>query len=388
MHQYRIRAAWLRLAHAFPAEPSRMAALRSLEPELPQLGERLAELMDGDDSAFDDSLDTEHPGLSRRFVTRLRSSKIAAQVERAELWAQEKTSRHLLTPADTPYPFGLQPLCDAPPMLAVLGQLDALHPPGVAMVGARAASRVGLATARSFARELSEVGFSVVSGLAIGIDAAAHQGALDANGVTLAVSATGPDRIYPARHAALARKIVQRGAILSEYPLGEGVHRRRFPERNRLIAALGFGVVVVEAGRRSGTLTTANHASELGKPVMPVPGSIANRHNGGSHDLIREGASLVESTRDIIDLLSPAIHQELHAPAQTTRSDSDAAISAELDAVAQLTLTCLDADAVEVDTVCNTLALPPRTVLSALSRLELAGLAERLPGGGYARCLR
>jgi len=129
--------------------------------------------------------------------------------------------------------------------------------------------------------------------------------------ITLAVSATGPDRIYPARHRDLAEQITQRGAIVSEYPLGEGVHRWRFPQRNRLVAALSYGVVLIEAARRSGTLTTARHAIELGKPVMPVPGSIAHGRNSGSHDLIRDGAFLVEDTREIAALVAPAIGADL-----------------------------------------------------------------------------
>ncbi len=385
----RLGLAWLRLAHSFPAESARIAALRSLEPDLGRLGDRLARLIDGDDEAFADLRFTlpEDPAYrphSAGFACQLRSTQGLRGAERAMAWADKHSIRHLLTPADARYPDSLRALYDLPPMLAVTGQLDAFDLPGVSMVGSRHASRVGLATARRFAEELSGLGLSVVSGLALGIDAAAHRGALDNGGVTLALSATGPDRIYPSTHRALAHEIIERGAVITEYPLGEGIHRKRFPERNRLIAALGYGVVVIEAGRRSGTLTTAGHAAVLGKPVMPVPGNIANPCNSGSHDLIRDGASLVENTAEIAALLAPAMGLDIGRPLPA----ATVASSDELDTDARHTLACLDADGMGLDALCDVSTLPPGKVLAAVSRLEMAGLLERLPHGGYARCLR
>lgn len=397
------RAAWLSLAHAFPADPALIAGLRSLEPDLDQLGHRLAECLAGNDHAFDDLVedltDEDAIRLDAGFGSCVRAATTADRVAALQHWVAQDPRRHLLTPADTGYPTGLLALDDAPPMLTLTGQPEALNFPGVGIVGSRNASRVGLATSRRFARELSSLGFAAISGLAIGIDAAAHAGALDDDGVTVAVSATGPDRIYPARHAALAAAIIRRGAVVSEYPLNEGVHRARFPQRNRLIAALGYGVILVEAARRSGTLSTAGHAADLGKPVMPVPGTVTNSNNGGCHDLIRDGAPLVESTEDVIALIADSLQDAL-SPICPGTADSasertpagDAALvnssGQHLDADARNTLDKLHADALTVDTLCALTALPAPRQIAALTRLEMTGLVEPLPDGRYTRCLR
>ena len=388
------RIAWLRLAQAAPGNSATLAGLREIEPDLEQLGHRLARLLEGDDEAFGArQSNDEPPPLSPRLISRLRHPAGAEHAHDMIEWAASSSNRHLLIPTDPAYPAGLRTLSDAPAMLAVTGQLCALDRPGIAMVGSRQASRQGLAIANRFANELAGLGFSVISGLAIGVDGAAHRGALDTDGITLAVSATGPDRIYPARHRDLAEQITQRGAIVSEYPLGEGIHRWRFPQRNRLVAALSYGVVLIEAARRSGTLTTARHAIELGKPVMPVPGSIAHGRNSGSHDLIRDGAFLVEDTREIAALVAPAIGADLATSSVKSESSGQnhtvktSAVLDSLDRDATRALACLDGDAMDVDTLCERCALPPARVIAALSRLELAGLAERAFNGGYARCL-
>ena len=342
------RIAWLRLAQAAPGNSATLAGLREIEPDLDQLGHRLSRLLEGDDEAFGERQSKdEPPPLSPRLISKLRDPASAERARDIIEWAASSSNRHILIPTDPAYPAGLRTLSDAPPMLAVTGQLCAFDHPGIAMVGSRQASRQGLVTANRFASELAGLGFSVISGLAIGVDGAAHRGALDANGITLAVSATGPDRIYPARHRDLAEQITQRGAIVSEYPLGDGVHRWRFPQRNRLVAALSYGVVLIEAARRSGTLTTARHAIELGKPVMPVPGE-----SSGSNHAVNTSAVLDSLDRDATQALA-----------------------------------CLDGDAMDVETLCERCALPPARVIAALSRLELAGLAERAFNGGYARCL-
>lgn len=388
----RVRAAWLQLAHAVPAHSTVLSGLRALEPDIQYFGRRLAALLDGNDAAFErhsgSSTDADFKApLSKQLLARVRDASAARHAERTQEWADRDRDRHLLVPTDKAYPSQLLALPDAPPMLAVRGQLGALNPPGIAMVGSRRGSRLGLATAGKFAHELAALGFSVVSGLAIGIDGAAHSGALDAGGITLAVSATGPDRIYPARHHLLAERIIERGAILSEFPLGDGVHRRRFPQRNRLVAALSYGVVLIEAARRSGTLTTARHATELGKPVMPVPGSIANSLNGGGHDLIRDGALLVESAADVAALVAPTLDQELIASIGTIASDNTLSPQPSLDADAARALACLEVETIDVNSLCKLCDLAPAQALAALSRLELAGLADRGRDGGYARCL-
>ncbi len=388
------RLAWLRLAHAAPGNSPVLAGLREIEPDLDQLGLRLTRLLDGEDDAFTTRAEHEGPPpLTGRLIRRIRDPAALKRAEATIRWADQAADRHLLIPTDAAYPSGLQALPDPPPMLAVTGHLAALDRPGIAMVGSRHPSRLGLATARRFASELAGYGFSVVSGLAIGIDGAAHRGALDIGGITLAVAATGPDRIYPARHHDLARQITERGAIVSEYPRGDGVHRWRFPQRNRLIAALSYGVVLIEAARRSGTLTTARHAMDLGKAVMPVPGSIAQAQSSGGHDLIREGAALVEDTAQIVALVSPALDVDLATDTEAAglmspaRGDKKSAPHQPLDDDAERALACLEEDAIDVDSLCLRCALPPARVLAALSRLELAGHAERHFSGGYARCL-
>lgn len=388
MHSDTSQDAWLRLAHAFPADANPIAALRSSVPDLNQLGERLQALINGDPSAFADGNEPDTAqAFSAKLYHALHRQATGARVEQLKCWVAEKAHRHLLTPAHDDYPVALHALCDPPAMLAVVGQREALRLPGVGIVGSRNASRVGLATARQFGGELAKLGLSVVSGLAIGIDGAAHAGAVDSDGVTIAVSATGPDRIYPARHAALARSITARGAIVSEYPLGEGVQRERFPQRNRLVAALSLGVVVIEAARRSGTLSTATHAADLGKPVMPVPGTIANSNNGGSHDLIRDGAALVESTADITTIIADSLEVELERasdrPASVPKTEE-----LTLDPDGQRVWSHLSVDSLTVDALHHQTALSPQRIMAALSRLELRGLVEPLSSGGYARCLR
>jgi DNA processing protein len=223
----------------------------------------------------------------------------------------------VVTLADPAYPRTLLDGGDPPLLLYVKGRLDLLHASALAIVGSRHASPQGLATARAFASELGAAGLTIVSGLALGIDAAAHEGALDTSGGTVAVVGTGADLVYPARHHALARQLALRGTLLSEWPLGTPARKAHFPQRNRLIAGLARGVFVVEAASQSGSLITARLANEMGRDVYAMPGSIHSALTKGCHRLIKDGAKLVESVADILQELgwsAPACNN-LPAPA-------------------------------------------------------------------------
>lgn len=232
-----------------------------------------------------------------------RSPEIRERARLALEWLQVP-GQHLMMWDEPSYPALLAELADAPPLLFVAGDPRLLERPQLAMVGSRRASRPGLDTAHSFARSLARGGFVVTSGLALGIDGAAHQGALDADGHTVAVLGTGLQCLYPARHKRLARDIVERGgALVSELPLDSPPQAANFPRRNRIISGLSLGVLVVEASPSSGSLITARLAAEQGREVYAIPGSIHHPGAKGCHQLIRDGATLVESIEHILEAL-------------------------------------------------------------------------------------
>lgn len=253
-----------------------------------------------------------------------RAVKAAAQRDRGDLSDQvERTRAWCGTPGnalvaltDPAYPAALLTLHDPPPLLYVSGRVDSLHAPSVAIVGSRNATPQGIDDAGRFARELAGCGLAIVSGLALGIDAAAHRGALDAGGYTIAVIGTGADLVYPARHRELAHEIARHGAIVSEWPLGTPAKAAHFPQRNRLIAGMSRGVLVVEAAQRSGSLITARLANEMGRDVFAMPGSIHAPLARGCHQLIKDGAKLTETPQDVLEELSPMAA----APSQAGRA--------------------------------------------------------------------
>lgn len=231
------------------------------------------------------------PEAAARAMLAAPDTALRERIDRTVDWAAQP-GHHLLTLADAAYPPRLLDLADPPPLLYIKGDLGALARPAVAIVGAREATQQGLRDAAAFAAAMSRRGLAVISGLALGIDAAAHAGALRDPGGTVAVTGTGIDRVYPARHRDLAHRIVAHGAILSEFALGTPVMQHHFPRRNRLIAALSLGVLVVEAAERSGSLITARQAAELGREVFAIPGSIHAPLSRGCHLLIRRIASI------------------------------------------------------------------------------------------------
>jgi DNA processing protein len=281
---------------------------------------------------------------------------------------------------DDDFPALLSTIPDAPLALYWRGSLTALERPGVAIVGARRASRYGRDLARGLAREVSKRGATVVSGLALGIDGAAHLGALDAGGPTIAVLGSGLNRIQPRTHLPLARRILEHGGlIVSEYPLDQPGWPAQFPERNRLISGLSAGVVVVEASEKSGSLITANFATEQGRDVMAVPGVPGVPNSAGVNRLLKTGAALVETADDVLDALG------LHAAGDTFGALAVAPrLSAELGALLEV----LDAGAMSVDTLAAELGLGVRDVVMRLTELEIGGFVERVADGYIRRPLR
>jgi DNA processing protein len=221
------------------------------------------------------------------------------QLEAAQKWL-ENESNHLLTLADDDYPRQLLEIADPPPILYLKGRRELLSRPALAVVGSRNATPSGLQNAEAFARNLSDAGFTIISGMALGIDAAAHRGGLAGGGASIAVVGTGLDLVYPARNKALAHELVERGLIMSEFPLGTPALAKNFPRRNRIISGLSRGVLVVEAALASGSLITARQAGEQGREVFAIPGSIHSPFSKGCHQLIKQGAKLVDDANDIL----------------------------------------------------------------------------------------
>lgn len=321
-------------------------------------------------------------GLSPAAVAALTGAEDPPEVQAARDWAT-RPGRHLLAWHDPLYPARLRALPDPPLVLYVAGRPEVLTDPQLAVVGSRHATAGGLENAREFARHFARSGLAITSGLALGVDAAAHLGALDVGGVTVAVLATGLDRIYPAQHRDLARRIVEHGALISEAPLGAPPRREAFPRRNRLISGLALGVLVVEAARHSGSLITARLAMEQGREVFALPGSIHNPLAKGCHRLIREGAKLVDEAADVIHELAPQLAAAL---AEATAGDAPPAAAAGAAAPEdEPVLAALGHDRLTADELVARSGLPAREVLAALSLLELDGRVRVDADGRYQR---
>ena len=276
----------------------------------------------------------------------------------------------------------LAEIAGPPKLLYVKGDVGALHLPALAIIGSRNPTRGGEQNAREFARHLAGQGFTIVSGMAQGIDAAAHRGALDAGGKTVAFLGTGIDRIYPAVNRDLAHEIAATGALVSEYPLGAPPERWHFPERNRLISGLGLGTLVVEAARRSGSLITARLAGEQGREIFALPGSIHNPLSRGCHELIRQGAKLVESAGDILAELGPlAGHLRELVDAERPPDSGGARLDDDYAGLRKF----IGHDPVTIDELERQSGLTIDQLSSMLLILELHGEVESFPGGRYAK---
>ena len=303
---------------------------------------------------------------------------IAADLE----WLSE-AENHIVHPQSEFWPELFSQVPDAPTLLYVRGKPETLQLPALAIVGSRNPTRGGVLNAYEFARHLGGTGFCVVSGLAQGIDTAAHKGALDANAKTIGVLGHGIDRVYPAHNHDLAHRIAEHGALLSEYPLGTHPRREHFPERNRLISGLAVGTLVVEAAKRSGSLITARLAAEQGREVFAIPGSIHNALSRGCHQLIRQGAKLVESADDIVSELGPLVAHLMQNSEQNVSMPPEA--PPQHDEEYEKLISALGHDPATVDELARQSGLTIGQVSSMLLILELEGQIEALNSGQYAR---
>ena len=407
-------AAWLRLALAPGLKP---AALRLLlgafglpKAIFDQAPEALAEIA-GEAAA--------------RAALAPTGPEFDAQLDAVLAW-REQPGNHVVTLDDPAYPPALLTMPDPPPLLYIKGRLNLLHTRAVALVGSRSATPQGIEDAERFARELSVAGVTVVSGLALGIDGAAHRGGLEGIGGTVAVIGTGADLVYPAAHHALARQIAVQGAILSEWPLGTPARAANFPQRNRLIAGLVSGVVIVEAAMRSGSLITARLANEMGRDIFALPGSIHAPLSRGCHRIIKQGAKLVETPDEVLEELGFARRvapraasgsalaalwggddsrystaaggaakdrPELAATQTAAASPADpAAASARdmpprppVDPEAQRLLAALGHSPTTLEILATRTEMEDAALQTTLLQLELAGQVSVLPGGRFMR---
>ena len=349
-------AAWLRLTLVPGISPRQqqelLKAFGTPQQVLAQPAEALAAALD--------------PELARA----LASGPEPGLLERTLGWL-DAPGHHLLALGDASYPQSLLQIAVPPTVLYARGRLELLNAPTIAIVGSRNATPAGLRDAEEFARALSQAGLCVASGLALGIDAAAHRGGLSAKGSSVAVVGTGPDRDYPPRNRELAARLAAAGCIVSEFPVGTPPAEVNFPRRNRLISGLGRGVVVVEAARRSGSLITARYALEQDRDVFAVPGSIHSALSKGCHALIKDGAKLVEDAHDI--LLEYGLEPP---PARTDRGESEPS---------HPLLEAMGFAPLSVDQIARRAGVEAAVAAAQLARLEVEGRICALAGGWFQR---
>ena len=291
-------------------------------------------------------------------------------------------NHHIIDSASDDFPELLRQIPGPPTLLYVLGNIDALHLPALAIVGSRNPTTGGVQNAYAFSRHLAQSGFCIVSGLAQGIDTAAHKGALDAAAKTVAFLGHGIDRVYPAENRELAHRIAEEGALCSEYPLGSPPRGAHFPQRNRLISGLSLGTLVVEAATRSGSLISARLAAEQGREIFAIPGSIHNPLSRGCHQLIRQGAKLVDCADDIVSELAPLVGH-LMQNAEIPSLESPAATQRDSDY--QALLSTLSYDPASADQLAEHSGLTIEQVSSMLLILELEGKIQVQAGGRYSK---
>jgi DNA processing protein len=331
--------------------------------------------------------------LLRQFHTDPEVSEIGRKVAEDLVYIESQSNLHCLTYDDPLYPRLLREIPRPPPLLFVRGDPTCLSLPQLAIVGSRNPSGGGIENAERFAHYLAERGFAITSGLALGIDAAAHRGALRANGKTIAVMGTGINLVYPSRHRELAQEIIDSGgALVSEFPLGTASHACNFPQRNRIISGLSGGTLVVEAAVQSGSLITASYALQHDREVFAIPGSIHNPLARGCHQLIRQGATLVETAQDIVDQLAGLLsykRQELKGAASAQEDLFIAPAPAEtaesvLGEQEQSLLQALGYDPLPVDVLAERTGLDIGNLSAQLIGLEIKGLIQQI-GACYQR---
>ena len=371
-------AAWLRLLETprlgRASVRKLLAAFGSPEGVLAASARRRAEIVGAPGAAL---LDVPPPDFD-------------ALLARTQAWLAEVGTRAIVTLSDAAYPPPLLETADPPLLLYAHGRLELLRAPGLAVVGSRNPTPQGLDNARAFARHFSQAGLTVVSGLALGVDGAAHEGALEGAGSTIAVVGTGLDRVYPRQHRELAHRIAEAGLLVSEYPLGMPPIDSNFPIRNRIIAGLTRGTLVVEAALQSGSLITARLALEAGRDVFAIPGSIHAPQSRGVHALIKQGAKLVDRAEDVLEELhlageTPRLGQPAPSePPSAKRAVPGATEVAHEDPL----LAALGYDPVTLDALVERTGMGPAELGARLLDLELQGHVARLPGQRFQRVAR
>ncbi|HXZ59101.1 MAG TPA: DNA-processing protein DprA [Steroidobacteraceae bacterium] len=317
----------------------------------------------------------ELPPATRSFLAAPSERRIAADLD----WLAQSRAAILLS-TDAAYPPLLKATVGAPAALYVQGPVELLATRQLAMVGSRSPTPAGRSTAREFAAWFARAGLTVTSGLATGIDAASHEGALQGGGATIAVFGTGLDQVYPGANRALTERIRTHGALVSEFPPGTAPLHKNFPQRNRIIAGLALGTLVVEAARRSGSLITARLAIEAGREVFAIPGSIHSPLSRGCHQLIKAGAKLVEEARDVTEELGFSVPEE-----RLTQAARPLASDRELDKEYEMLLDALGFEPATIDSLVARTELPSESIASMLLILELEGRVAALPGGRFGR---
>jgi DNA processing protein len=337
------------------------------------------------------------PGLSPDIIEHVCRGIEASNVEQDLLWLEQQPDHQIITLKQDGYPSMLAQIHRPPPVLFLKGDASFLQTIQLAIVGSRNPTPGGADNAREFARNLAATGLTITSGLAAGVDGAAHQGALDVNGSgaksgrqgrTIAVAATGLDRIYPSRHSKLAHEIAENGLLVSEFPIGTEPLRGNFPRRNRLISGLSLGTLIVEAAVKSGSLITARYDKEQGREVFAIPGSIHSPLSRGCHWLIQQGAKLVETADDIAEELLPllpsAAEEEPHSGSNGGTSSGMSPVST-LSKEEQDLLNAIGFDPVNLDILIARTGFMINDLSVLLSQLELQKLIDSLPGGRYIR---
>ncbi len=320
-------------------------------------------------------------GLSQRSINYLTNPDLLS-IDKDLSWLQGAANRHLIKITDPQYPAQLKQIYDPPPLLFLTGNPAILHLPQIAIVGSRTPSPQGRENALMFSQALSAAGLVVTSGLAVGIDTCAHQGAIGESQLTVAVLATGPEQVYPRENRELAAEIAAKGALLTEFPVGTPPLAEHFPRRNRIVSGLSLGVLVVEAALRSGSLITARLALEQGREVLSVPGSIHNPKSRGCHQLLRQGAHLVETCEDVLYGLNIDIKQYLNRfMTEQEAPQPDALVDQNL-------LNSMGFDPVSIDQLVARSGLTSAEVSSMLLTLEMEGRVQASLGGIYTRVVK
>lgn len=368
---------------------------------LPHVGaatyNRLVGLFGSPESALHQSNSTLLSLLNQETLVEVRDfqangtdSAIGQRALRDLEWLHVQPDVHLISLSDSTYPDLLREIPKLPPLLFVRGDIHLLNLPQIAIVGSRNPSSGGSENAHRFAEFLAGNGFAITSGLALGVDAAAHQGALAAQGKTIAVMGTGLDLIYPARHRALAQQILDNGgALVSELPLGSSSKAANFPQRNRIISGLSCGVLVVEAAVQSGSLITAQAAMQQNREVFAIPGSIHNPLARGCHQLIRQGATLVETAKDIVDQLDGMLGYQREKLTKlqeqaAKKTELDGKSLAELSPAEQQLIHAMGYDPVNIDDLVDRTGVAVGSVAAQMIGLEIKGYVQQI-GAGYQR---